>query len=157
MECEKIQVYELNKTVFDPVNVYMYLDINEISAVLRDEGFERGQLQNYATLYGKPVDLSLVKALAKYLEPLLRGVLRIHIRLWLMPAGEYVAGNAHIDVTIVAADVPPIRHVALHDLGRAIIADIFAKHNYQIAYERCEGTFENFDGYVVKIFKPGRR
>lgn len=153
MECEKIVVKELFREETDPVNIYIYATAEEVVDILKSEGFVQTWVQNPAIFLSRQADVALIKPFIWALKEFFRA----HVRLWLIEKGGTVVGNAHIDVATVAADVSVVKHEAFHDAGRAIIADAFLKRGYKVVYERCEGNFKNFDGFVAKIYKPERQ
>lgn len=153
MECEKITIKEWLREEADPVNIYIYAPAEEVVEVLKSEGFEQTWAQNPAIFLSRQADVALIKPFIWALKELFR----VHVRLWLIERGGNIVGNAHVDVATVTADVSVVKHEAFHDAGRAIVVDMFLKRGYKVVYERCEGNFKNFDGFVAKIYKPEKR
>ena len=155
MACEYIEIDEIGHIAKDPVNIYIYEEPAVVVKILEEEGFGKAFLEFPAVLRGDSPNVTIVKAILKIklLESIAKEILRLHLRLWFIEVDGHVVGNAHVDFIGVAAGFPPIRHMPSHDIGRAMIVDVFLKRGYRVEYERCEGTFENFDGYVAKIFK----
>ena len=115
--------------------------------------FVQTWVQNPAIFLSRQADVALIKPFIWAFKEFFRA----HVRLWLIEKGGTVVGNAHIDVATVAVDVSVVKHEAFHDAGRAIVVDAFLKRGYKVVYERCEGNFKNFDGFVAKIYKPERQ
>lgn len=146
MGCEYIEVRGFPPSR-DPVNIHIYDTTENVLGVLKAEGFAEVSVENPAFLRGRAPNASLGKAFVQIAERISAEIMRYHVRLWIVEMDDGVVGNAHVDLPT------PIGHVANHDWGRNYIVELFLRRGYWATFDKCEGRFDGFDGYVAKIFK----
>lgn len=139
-----IVIKEVGGKKLDPVNVVLELPVDEILAVMQNDGWAVTRIGYGAELEGKEPLLVLEKQIAWI-------AVRLHWRLWLFNAGGAVVGNAHIDVLEIFG------HVSEHTVGRNYIAGLFALKGYCVEPLELGNKIDNFDGVAVKIYKCGKK
>jgi len=141
MESLKIKIADGSE---DPVNVvFEGVELSEIEAALKREGWEEPVFSNAALLEGRFPDLEMQRAV-------LDEVVRFHIRLF-RHEGR-VVGNVHLDAVPIERLEGVIKilmgrpHKSDHTAGVDYLSGLFMRHGYSVALET--GLY-----VVAKIFK----
>jgi hypothetical protein len=132
-----------DKPKLDPVNFVALLPLEEVEAVLREDGWRRVLVQDMAELNGERPVLTLEKPFDVFVR-------RMHLRAW---KREVVIGNVHLDILGLAPPPRVIDHLPNHDEGKRYAAALFARRGYAVDFIYLSNIAEKHDGYAVKVFK----
>jgi hypothetical protein len=127
----------------DPVNFVALLPLEEVEAVLLEDGWRRVLIQDVAELDGERPVLTLEKPLDVFIR-------RIHLRAW---KRRIVVGNVHLDVLGLAPPPRVVDHFPDHNEGRRYVVSLFARRGYAVDCIYLNNVTEKHDGYAVKVFK----
>jgi hypothetical protein len=132
-----------DKPKLDPVNFVALLPLEEVEAVLREDGWRRVLIQDVAELNGERPVLTMEKPFDVFVR-------RMHLRAW---KREVVIGNVHLDVLGLAPPPRVVDHLPNYDEGKRYVASLFARRGYAVDFVYLSNVAEKHDGYAVKVFK----
>jgi hypothetical protein len=145
MESLKVKIADGSE---DPVNVvFEGIELSEVEAVLKREGWEEPVFSNAALLEGRLPDLEMQRAV-------LDEVVRFHIRLFRY--GGRVVGNVHLDTVPIERLEGVVKvlmgkpHESDHTVGVDYLSGMFMRHGYSVEVEA--GPYA-----IAKIFKVAMR